>query len=284
MDIPKGAGNRRIDVMFADIPNLPDACRFCSYLDDIEQFDPQFFRISPVEANWLDPQQRMMVETSWRALEDAGIDPLGLKGSLTGVYTGISNYEYRMRIVESNHKPVDAASSLYAMSGTSMSGPNGRVSFFLGLRGPSKAIDAACASSLVAVNDAVSDLQRGKTDMAIVGGVQNILSGHVFKIRADAGILSPDGQCKVFDASANGYVRGEGCGVVVLKRLQEAEADGDKIWAVIRGSAVNHGGDSVGMTVPHIPALEQVMGQALRDAGVTAAEVDYVEAHGTGTS
>ncbi|MYD19498.1 MAG: SDR family NAD(P)-dependent oxidoreductase [Rhodothermaceae bacterium] len=284
MDIPKGAGNRRIDVMFADIPNLPDACRFCSYLDDIEQFDPQFFRISPVEANWLDPQQRMMVETSWRALEDAGIDPLGLKGSLTGVYTGISNYEYRMRIVESNHKPVDAASSLYAMSGTSMSGPNGRVSFFLGLRGPSKAIDAACASSLVAVNDAVSDLQRGKTDMAIVGGVQSILSGHVFKIRADAGILSPDGQCKVFDASANGYVRGEGCGVVVLKRLQEAEADGDKIWAVIKGSAVNHGGDSVGMTVPHIPALEQVMGQALRDAGVTAAEVDYVEAHGTGTS
>ena len=120
--------------------------------------------------------------------------------------------------------------------------------------------------------------------MAIVGGVQNILSGHVFKIRADAGILSPDGQCKVFDASANGYVRGEGCGVVVLKRLQEAEADGDKIWAVIKGSAVNHGGDSVGMTVPHIPALEQVMGQALRDAGVTAAEVDYVEAHGTGTS
>jgi acyl transferase domain-containing protein/NADPH:quinone reductase-like Zn-dependent oxidoreductase len=284
MEIPVGAGNRRVDVMFADIPNLPDACRFCSYLNDIEQFDPQFFRISPVEANWLDPQQRMMLETSWRALEDAGIDPFSLRGSRTGVYAGISNYEYRMRIVESNNKPVDAASSLYAMSGTSMSGPNGRVSFFLGLRGPSKAIDAACASSLVAVNDAVSDLQQGKINMAIVGGVQNILSGHVFKIRADAGILSPDGQCKVFDASANGYVRGEGCGVVVLKRLQDAEADGNKVWAVVKGSAVNHGGASVGMTVPHIPALEQVMGQALMDAEISAAEVDYVEAHGTGTS
>ena len=277
-----GSGNKRIDELFSNVADPGGACRFCAYIDDIEQFDARFFRISPVEAEWLDPQQRMMLETTWQALEDAGINPDSLKGSRTGVYTGISNDEYRMLVVEAS-KPAEAASCLYALSGTNLNGTSGRVAFVLGLMGPSKAVDAACASSLVAVHDAVTDLQEGRADMAIVGGVQAILNGRVFELRSDAMMLSPDGQCKTFDASANGYVRGEGCGVVVLKRLSEAEADGDRIWGVIRGSAVNHGGASTGLTVPHTPALEKVIETALAHAGIDALEVDYLEAHGTGT-
>ena len=278
-----GSGSRRVDELFHGAARLDPACRFCAWVDDIDRFDAGFFRISPVEARLLDPQQRMMLETSWQALEDAGIDPDRLEGTRTGVYSGISNDEYRMLVLESV-RPAEAASSLYALSGTNLNGTSGRVSFVLGLTGPAKAVDAACASSLVSVHDAVADLQQGKADLAIAAGVQAILNGRVFELRADSMMLSPDGQCKAFDASANGYVRGEGCGVVVLKRLAEAEADGDRIWGVIRGAAVNHGGASVGLTVPNAPALEQVMETALADAGITPAEVDYLEAHGTGTA
>ncbi len=282
-EIVPGMGNRRVDELFSGISEMGNACRYCSYVDEIEQFDAGFFRISPAEAHFLDPQQRMMLETSWLALEDAGINPDQLKGSRTGVYTGISNDEYRMLVVDSN-KPTEAASCLYALSGTNLNGTSGRVSYVLGLMGPAKAVDAACASSLVSVHDAVSDLQQGKADLAIAGGVQAILNGRIFELRADAMMLSADGQCKAFDASANGYVRGEGCGVVVLKRLSDAEQDCDRIWGVIRGSAVNHGGASSGLTVPHTPALEQVIETALAQAGIAASEVDYLEAHGTGTS
>ncbi len=259
------------------------ACRFGAFVPDLDQFDNTFFRISPIEAEFLDPQQRMMLEVSWQALEDAGIDPDRLKGSRTGVYTGISNDDYRMLVMDSD-KPTEAAGCLYALSGTNLNGAAGRVSFVLGVMGPSKAVDAACASSLVSVHDAVADLQQGKADLAIAGGVQAILNGRIYELRADSMMLSPDGQCKAFDAAANGYVRGEGCGVVVLKRLREAEADGDRIWGVIRGAAVNHGGASVGLTVPNLPALEKVMEEALSGAGVSPTEVDYIEAHGTGTA
>ncbi len=278
-----GSGEGRLGEIIRDPEVQNEACRYGAFVDDIEQFDASFFRISPVEAELLDPQQRMMLEMSWLALEDAGIDPVRLKGSRAGVYTGISNDEYRMLVVDSS-RPTEAAGSLYALSGTNLNGTSGRVSFVLGLMGPAKAVDAACASALVAVNDAVTDLQHGKADLAIAGGVQAILNGRIYELRAEAMMLSPDGQCKTFDASANGYVRGEGCGVVVLKRLSDAEADGDRIWAVIRGSAVNHGGASVGLTVPHTPALEQVMETALSDAGVLPSDVDYLEAHGTGTA
>ena len=220
---------------------------------------------------------------SWVALEDAGIDPNGLKGSLTGVYSGISNDEYRMLVLDSA-RPSEAASSLYALSGTNLNGTAGRVSFVLGLNGPAKAVDAACASALVAVHDAVADLQQGKADLAIAGGVQAILNGRIYELRAESMMLSPEGQCKTFDASADGYVRGEGCGVVVLKRLSEAEADGDRIWAVIRGASVNHGGASAGLTVPHAPAMEKLIEAAHADAGIPPSEVDYLEAHGTGTA
>ena len=277
------SGPDRLQDLFSNLDNLPGACRYCAYVDEIDLFDAEFFRISPVEAELLDPQQRMMLEVSWQALEDAGIDPDRLKESRTGVYSGISNDEYRMLVVDSL-RTSEAAESLYALSGTNLNGTSGRVSFVLGLRGPAKAVDAACASALVSVHDAVADLQQGKADMAIAGGVQAILSSRVFELRAEAMMLSPDGQCKTFDASADGYVRGEGCGVVVLKRLREAERDGDRIWAVIRGAAVNHGGASVGLTVPNEPALEEVIETAMSDAGVSASDVDYLEAHGTGTA
>ncbi len=278
-----GSGVGRWGLLFPDDTVQSEGCRFGAFVDDIDQFDDAFFRISPVEAKLLDPQQRMMLETSWEALEDAGIDPEGLRESRTGVYTGISNDEYRMLVVDSS-KPAEAASCLYALSGTNLNGTSGRVSFVLGLRGPAKAVDAACASSMVSVHDAVADLQQGKADLAIAGGVQAILNGRIYELRADAMMLSPDGQCKTFDASANGYVRGEGCGVVVLKRLDEAEADSDRIWAVIRGAAVNHGGASTGLTVPNTPALEEVIETALSDAGIPPSDVDYLEAHGTGTT
>ena len=282
-EVGVGAGSGRFDDLFTEPDSQHEACRFSAFVDGIDQFDAQFFRISPVEAELLDPQQRMMLETSWQALEDAGIDPDGLKGSRTGVYAGLSNDEYRMLVLDSV-RPTEAAGSLYALSGTNLNGACGRVSFVLGLMGPAKAVDAACAASLVAVNDAVADLQQGKADLAIVGGVQVILNSRVHELRAESMMLSPDGQCKAFDASADGYVRGEGCGVVVLKRLSEAEADGDRIWAVVRGTAVNHGGASVGLTVPNEPALVQVMEAALSDAGVSPEDVDYLEAHGTGTA
>ena len=278
-----GSGEGRLGQIIRDPGVDNDACRYGAFVDDIDMFDASFFRISPVEAELLDPQQRMMLETSWQALEDAGIDPAKLEGSRTGVYTGISNDEYRMLVVESS-RPTEAAGSLYALSGTNLNGTSGRVSFVLGLMGPSKAVDAACASAMVAVNDAVADLQQGKADLALAGGVQAILNGRIYELRAEAMMLSPDGQCKTFDESANGYVRGEGCGVVALKRLSDAEADGDRIWAVIKGSSVNNGGTSLGLTVPHTPALIQVMETALSDAGALPSDVDYVEAHGTGTA
>ena len=278
-----GSGTGRIGTLFPEGAVISDGCRYGAFVDDIDQFDESFFRISPVEAQLLDPQQRMTLETSWQALEDAGIDPDSLKGSRTGVYTGISNDEYRMLVLEST-RPADAASCLYALSGTNLNGTCGRVAFVLGLMGPVKAVDAACASSLVSIHDAVSDLQHGKADLALAGGVQALLNPRIYELRADSMMLSPDGQCKTFDASANGYVRGEGCGVVVLKRLSEAEADGDRIWGVIRGSAINHGGASTGLTVPHTPALIRVIEDALDQAGVSPSDVEYLEAHGTGTT
>ena len=276
-----GSGEGRIGALFPDAAQAP-ACRFGAYLDELELFDAAFFRISPVEAQLLDPQQRMMLETCWRALEDAGMDPERLKGSRTGVYAGISNNEYRGLILETA-SPDEPAVSLYSVTGTSFNTAIGRVAFALGLEGPALALDTACSSSLVAIHQAVTGLQRGEADLALAGGVHAILSGRLLEMRANAGMLSPDGRCATFDAAANGYVRGEGCGIVVLKRLSEAEADGDRIWAVVRGSALNQDGASPGLTVPSGPAQEKVIEAALRRAGLQPADVDYVEAHGTGT-
>jgi len=277
-----GSGIGRVGYLFPDAAVQSEACRFGAYIDGIDQFDAGFFRISPVEAQLLDPQQRLMLETSWQALEDAGMDPDKLKGSRTGVYAGISNNEYRGLILGVSDT-ADPATSLYTVTGTSFNTAIGRVAFALGLQGPAIAVDTACSSSLVAVHQAVVGLQRGEADLALAGGVHAILSGRLLELRANAGMLAPDGRCKTFDAAANGYVRGEGCGILVLKRLSEAEADGDRIWGVIRGSALNQDGASPGLTVPSETAQEQVIEAALLRAGLEPWEVDYVEAHGTGT-
>ena len=282
MEVEPGSGKGRIGQLFPNAEVQNRACLFGAYLDEIDLFDAAFFRISPVEAQLLDPQQRLMLETSWRSLEDAGMNPDRLKGSRTGVYAGISNYDYRSQIMAAGETSEPAA-SLYMVSGTSFNTAIGRVAFALDLTGPAMALDTACSSSLVAIHQAVSGLQRGEADLALAGGVHAILSGRLSELRGNAGMLSPDGQCKAFDAAANGYVRGEGCGIVVLKRLREAEADGDRIWGIIRGSAINQDGASPGLTVPNAAAQEQVIAAALQRAGVLPSQVDYVEAHGTGT-
>ena len=251
--------------------------RWGGFVEGVELFDAEFFGIASAEAELLDPQQRLLLEASWQALESAAIDARRLRGSRTGVYAGIFTSDYRELVLR------DESVSAYMATGTSAATAIGRVAFTLGLEGPVLAVDTACSSSLVAVHQAVVGLQRGDTDLALAGGVNVMLSAAVTESAVKAGMLSPDGRCKTFDASANGYVRGEGCGMVVLKRLRDAEADGDRIWAVIRGSAVNHDGASAGLTVPSGPAQERVIGAALAQAGLSPAEVDYLEAHGTGT-
>ena len=277
-----GSGIGRIGTLFSAGEGKAEACRFGAYLDNLDRFDAGFFHISPVEAQFLDPQQRMMLEICWHALEDASIDPNGLKGSRTGVYAGISNNEYRGLILERT-RPDEPAASLYSVTGTSFNTAIGRVAYALGFEGPALALDTACSSSLVAIHQAIAGLQRREADLALAGGVHAILSGQLLEMRANAGMLSPDGRCATFDAAANGYVRGEGCGIVVLKRLADAEAEGDRIWAVVRGSALNQDGASQGLTVPSGPAQEKVIAAALQRAGLSASDVDYVEAHGTGT-
>ena len=224
----------------------------------------------------MDPQQRLLLETTWQALEDAGIDPGILRGSRTGVYAGVGGSEYRRLIVESGWDD--------NYFGTAAGVTVGRIAFVLGLEGPAVPLDLACAGSLVAVHQGVVGLQRGEVDLALAGGVNAVLSTPMMQFLTEAGMLSRSGQCWSFDASADGYVRGEGCGVVVLKRLSNAEADGDRIWGVIRGSAVNQNGAGLGLTLPNGPAQGRVMEEALAQAGVAPAEVDYVEAHGPGTA
>ena len=265
-----GSGIGRIGALFSEDARQIGACRFGAYLDDLEQIDAAFFRISPVEAHLLDPQLRLLLETNWRALEDAGIDPDLLKDSGTGVHAGISNNDCRGLILEAGESagPAEPAASLYAVTGTSLN--------------TAMAVDTACSSSLAATQQAVTGLQRGKADLALAGGVKLSLSGRLLEFCANAGMLSPDGQCKTFDASANGYVRGEGCGILVLKRLADAEADGDRIWGVIRGTVLNQDGASPGLTVPNGAARERVILAALERAEIQASGIDCLEAHGTG--
>ena len=228
----------------------------------------------------MDPQQRLLLETSWEALEEAGIDAAGLRGSRAGVFAGISSNDYQEYVSPGGGSDV---LTLYTATGSSHSAAIGRIAFTLGLEGPALAVDTACSSSLVALHQAVVSLQRGESDLALAGGVHAILSPMATEIFVKAGMLAPDGRCKTFDASADGFVRGEGCAMVVLKRLSDAEAAGDRIWAVVRGSAVNQDGASAGLTVPSGPAQERVIGEALSRAGLEPSEVDYLEAHGTGT-
>lgn len=256
------------------------ATKWGGFLESPEMFDPAFFGIAPVEAVGMDPQQRMLLEVSWEALEDAGIVPATLNGSRTGVYVGMCNGDYAQLGLNRPAEELDA----YFAQGASHAVAAGRISYFLGLRGPSLAIDTACSASLVAVHEACQSLRLGETELALAGGVNLVLSPEVTMGLSRAQMMSPDGRCKAFSADANGFVRSEGCGVVVLKRLHDAERDGDRVLGVIRGSAVNQDGRSSGLTAPNGPSQVDVIHAALKDAGLGPETISYVEAHGTGTS
>jgi acyl transferase domain-containing protein len=264
--------------------NIEAPGRMCTkwggFLSAIDQFDAPFFGIAAREANTMDPQQRILLEVCWEALEHAGHSPRKLAGTATGVFVGICATDYQTMLLARGEEAIDA----YLASGTAPSIAAGRISYTLGLQGPSMAIDTACSASLVAVHLACQSLRAGECSMALAGGVNAILSPKTTIALSKAHMMAPDGRCKTFDSRADGFVRSEGCGIVALKRLSGAVADGDHILAVIRGSAVNQDGRSSGMTAPNGTAQEGVIRAALAQAGVQPEEIGYVEAHGTGTS
>ncbi len=249
------------------------------FLDDIAHFDADFFNISGQEACWIDPQHRMLLEVSCEALEDAGIPTHPLSDSNVGVFMGIMSQDYGELLSAHDVELIDA----FQGAGLAHSAGVGRISYLLGFEGPSIAIDSASSSSLVAVHQASRSLLDGNCNLALAGGVNAILTPTNTLLLCKAGMLSPDGRCKSFSADANGFARAEGCGVVVLKRRRDAERDGDRILAVIRGSAVRHNGFSGGLTTPSSRSQERVMREALDDAGLQPTDVQYMEAHGTGT-
>ncbi len=250
------------------------------FLDRIGDFDAEFFGISPQEAGWIDPQHRLLLEVSWAALEDAGIVPKQAGDANVGVFMGIMSQDYAQLKVD------DEAGTIAAFQGAGLS-PSagvGRLSYMFGFEGPSLAIDSASSSSLVAVCQAAKSLLENECNLALAGGVNAILTPTNSLLLSQAGMLAPDGRCKSFSAAADGFGRGEGCGVVVLKRRRDAERDGDRILAVIRGSAISHNGTSGGLTAPSGKSQERVIRRALENSRMTAAQIDYFEAHGTGTA
>ncbi|CAN5733999.1 type I polyketide synthase [soil metagenome] len=244
-----------------------------------DEFDAEFFAISPREAAAIDPQQRLLLEVACEALEDAGITPRAIRGTQTGVFVGQTAYDYMLTLSGIAQEELDA----YVLTGNSANFAAGRLSYFLGARGPAIVLDTACSSSLTAIHLACQSLRSRESDTALVGGTNLMLSPTASIACSRWGMLAPDGQCKTFDASADGYVRSEGCGVVVLKRLEDAERDGDRVLAVVRGSAVNQDGASSGVTVPNGPAQQALLRQALASARLQPSDIDYIEAHGTGT-
>ncbi|HEX6097856.1 MAG TPA: amino acid adenylation domain-containing protein [Thermoanaerobaculia bacterium] len=249
------------------------------FVEDIDHFDAPLFRMSAAEARSVDPQQRLLLEAAWEALEHAGQAPDALAGTDTGVFVGLTGSDYQRLLFAAG-----AGADPHAASGTSASVAAGRISYAFGLRGPSMVIDTSCSSSLVAVHAACQSLRAGECTLALAGGANALFDPALFDRLADAGMLSPTGACHPFDASADGYVRGEGCGMIVLKRLDDALRDGNPVLAVIRGSAVNQDGRTNGLTAPSGAAQQDVIRAAVRNAGVLPSDVDYVEAHGTSTA
>ena len=275
------ANRWKIDACYDTNPDAPGkmSSRYGGFLSEVDKFDAHFFGISPREAMSLDPQQRLLLEVSFEALENGGQSSEKLFGTPTGVFIAISTFDYAMRLSEARSQ-IDA----HLGTGTLLSPAAGRLSYSLGLKGASMVVDTACSSSLVAVHLAANSLRNKESDLALVGGVNLLLAPTLSINFTKARMLAADGRCKTFDASANGYVRSEGCGVVVLKRLSQAIRDGDNVLALIRGSALNQDGASGGLTVPSGPSQEAVVRQALKNAGIKPQEVSYIEAHGTGTS
>ncbi len=259
-------------------PSGSGTVRWGGWLSGIDQFDPGFFGISPREAACIDPQHRLLLEVAWEALEDGGGPAHSLRGSRTGVFVGISTHDYCRNVMfRTGH--LDP----YWSTGNAGSMAASRLSYFFDFHGPSIAVDTACSSSLVAVNWAAKSLIANDCEVAIAGGVNTILSPDISLSFLRAGGLAPDGRCKAFDARANGMVRSEGAGLVVLKRLSRALADGDRIYAVIRGSAVNQDGRSNGITAPNQAAQEAVLQAAWENAGMSPKQTQYIETHGAGT-
>ncbi|MEM9304045.1 MAG: beta-ketoacyl synthase N-terminal-like domain-containing protein, partial [Pseudomonadota bacterium] len=244
-----------------------------------QDFDAAFFGISPKEAATLDPQQRLLLEVGWEALEHAVVVPSRWAGRSIGVFVGISGHDYSQRLLSRPLTEIDA----YLATGNSHSVAAGRMAYTFGFTGPALSVDTACSSSLVALHLACQSLRNGDCEAALAGGVNRLLSPEFSINFSAARMLAPDGRCKTFSAAADGFARAEGCGVLVLKRLDHAERDGDRVLAVVRGSAINQDGRSGGLTVPNGPAQQAVIRAALADARVEAQSIDYVEAHGTGT-
>lgn len=264
-----------------DAPGATHANQANFLAEPVDEFDAPFFGVPAKEAVGMDPQQRLLLEVSWEAMEDAGVDPAALKGSQTGVYVGVSSDDYAQA---HRHSGLLERIDGYSLTGTCFAPAAGRLSYTYGFEGPALAVDTACSSSLVAVHLAVQGLRNREADMALAAGVNLILSPIFHIASTKLGTISPDGRCKTFDADANGYGRGEGCGVVVLKRLSDAVAAGDRILGLIRGSAVNQDGRSNGLTAPNGLAQEKVIRRALRNAGIAPEEIGYIEVHGTGTA
>ncbi|XXX82571.1 SDR family NAD(P)-dependent oxidoreductase [Sorangium sp. So ce134] len=252
--------------------------RWGGFIDEVDRFDAPFFGISPREAQQMDPQQRLALELAWEAIEDAGIDPLSLRGRAVGVFVGAMWSDYA-RLTHGDPRAIDQ----HTATGQDTSIISARVSYALGLEGASLTVNTACSSSMMAIHLACQSLRLGETTMALAGGVHLMVSPHSTVAMTKFGAMNPDGQCRAFDASANGYVRGEGGGVVLLKPLGRAIADGDRIYCVIRGSAANNDGFSNGLTAPNPKAQEAMLRRALENAGVDSGSIHYVETHGPGT-
>lgn len=255
--------------------------RWAALVDGPDQFDPQFFGITPREAARMDPQQRLLLEVAWEAMENAGRPADQMAGSRTGVFVGIGGTDYSKIAVpyDDYYQHIDA----HMGTGNALSIAANRLSYIFDFHGPSAAVDTACSSSSLAIHFAVESLRRGESDAALAGGVNMILTPETTIAFSKARMLSPDGKCRPFDAGANGYVRGEGCGLVLLKRLSDAERDGDRVFAVLRGTSVNQDGRTSGISAPNSQSQMACIRAAMQQAGVTPNDIGYIEAHGTGT-
>lgn len=272
-----------VDAYYSENPDQPGkiVSRFGGFVDEVAGFDAAFFNIAPSEARLMDPQQRKLLEIHWEALENAGIASSTLRESACGIFVGLYSHDYELLQVAAGGEENLGA---YYATGSSGSIAAGRIAYFLGTRGAALTIDTACSSSLVAVHQAMRSLRSGESEIAIASGVSLLLNPRLSIAFSKAGMLSPRGRCRTFDAGADGYVRSEGCAAIVLKRLSDAEKDGDPVLAVLRGSAINQDGASNGLTAPSLTAQQALLRRALEDAGLEPADIDYLEAHGTGTS
>jgi acyl transferase domain-containing protein/SAM-dependent methyltransferase len=271
-----------VDALYDPDPERPGrmATRWGGFIEAPDRFDPKFFGIAPAEAVTMDPQQRLLLESAWEALENAGISPASLAGTAAGVFVGICNSDYAFHAMRVPREEITP----YFGSGLSHAVASGRISYLLGLQGPSATIDTSCSASLMAVHLACQSLRRGESNLALAGGANVILNPEITIALSRSRMMAPDGRCKAFSDDADGFVRAEGSGIVVLKRLRDAVADRNRILAVIRGTAANQDGKSSGLTAPHGPSQEAVLRAALADAGMGAGQLQYIEAHGTGTA